>query len=418
MTVDIYKNINKPELTRALKDRIKNEPRGEYGFWQNFTTHQRRGYDIGTAVGRQGRIKSKVDEQLKIIQDNNLDVNFIPGQVQNAHESKSPSGGMIPGNINAFNPLGMSEGDAELVEDAFGGNPNSLTEDEKLEFIKQNRERFNQLREENPDLGLKTIPELEEEIIAEDTKTLQEVEETAINRSWYGTMGMLSGEAVGYMRDPVALGTLAAPGGIAAGAVRKGGMTMLQAAIKAGKAEAVAASIPLAVNRPGEIKARIDAGFKPSTAQILTEVGAEVGFAAVGGGLLGALVGRFGRAKGGELHTAIRAEDEMIKIRNAKPEGVSMAEHLTNVDRSISRLHRGEDIEVAPGATPISVDRITNVEDIQTQSVIRARKLIDEDTTPLDRLTDEDLEVRNEFREFDVESTLLENLEVCMGRNQ
>lgn len=366
--VNIYKGpTDRDELTKYYTAQEQIEPR-KAGFVERFGTQRQRTFTVGTGVGRQAQYEDIANQQLQILKDNNLDSNFQQSTL----------------------PILLTP------EKTLTGDFYNLSTD-ALESIKQQREIYDRIASTRPDLGLKTIQQLEEATQEQFEKIISDNNKTSSSSTLMGTLGMLAGGMAGFFQDPFGAATLAVPGGAGVKA-----MSIMQAIKSGAKAEAIAAAAPLALNKPGELGVRRKAGEEISTGQAVLETGLEVGLAALGGGILGGAVKAIS-SKG----TKALVED-LEHIETHQPTNISKEEHLNNVEQSLKDIQEGKplSIERTEEASPSQdVDVSARPEDVATQRIEEARTILDE-------LDDEELKL--EFNTAERESTSFQDVVSCL----
>lgn len=372
--VNIYKGpTDRDELTKVMAAQEQIDPR-QAGFSERFTTQRKETFTVGTSFGQAVEYDDIAKKQLQILKDNNLDSNFnqrFVGSLLVARESE----------IN---------------------NPAMSLSTEDLDTLKQQREIYDRIAQSRPDLGLKTIQQLDEATQEQFEKIISDNNKTAENSTLMGSLGMLAGGITGYVQDPVGAATLFAPGGVGIKA-----MSIAQAVKTGALSEAAASTIPLAINKPGEVDVRRRAGEEISTEQVALEVGSEIGLAALGGGVIGGLTKgiatKFGKAS---KHLA----DDLTHIETHQPPNISKEEHLNNVEQSLKDIQEGKplSIEHTEEASPsLDVDVSARPEDVATQRVEEARMILDE-------LDDADL--TKEFLAAEKDSASFTDVVACLMR--
>ena len=359
--INIYSNFNKAQAKSRLEAEAKAAP-PEYGFTDRFTAARKAAYTVGTEFGRRESFNDLMAQQSKIIEDNKLDL-FIPGSLQKINHGRAVSSPAL------------------------------------LEKIKENREKFNQIRAERPDLGLKTVDELEQAQLNDFSNIMQANQRAADNSTMMGYVGSFLGSAAGYIQDPVGAATLFFP----AARVTQG-MKALTAVREGAKAELKAAAIPIGVNKPGELAVRQELGEEITPQQVLGEVGVELGAAALLGGAAGGLTAG--------LRSAIHVDEAVSHMENAVPPGTTKEQHTENLNKMLNDHADGKDVtinEVDPPINPIEPIKTESEDVILNQQDLATTNLFDD--------PEADIQFKQEYNEILSDEDVYTKLIECMRKH-
>ena len=313
-------------------------------------------------------------------------------------------------------------------------------------------EKIKRLRETYPELkDLKTDDELKKEFMEQELARRAELQASLNDTGWKAGVSAFVGAAIGYLSDPVNIGSMAAPlgGGIA---LKAGHAT--SNFLKVGAAEAAIAATIAAKDRPGEFKKREELGEFILEEQQALEIGLEVGVAGLLGGGIGALLGRLtGRSvghSGGVADKVVKGSYENIGngtqfrdsniIRDAttyyraKPDDIPLDTHLRAVQKAADDIANGVPPEVrgilgqeipppiqrtdfTPPAQKVlkaNEEALTQYEAVKTRY---GADTVDDLEIPVSREVDDGIDkqsVKQIIREIDQEDKTISLLDACL----
>lgn len=314
--MDIYTNEStKKRITQEYKDKerrdLETAKRQEEfdadssGFVENTAAAFEEQFTIHSKSGQESVYDKIIQEQDAILKANNIDVSELV--LQKIRQSANPTEGWS-------------------------------------DWMRANPEVYNKIVSDNPDLGLKSAEQIEEQALDEFNKTIAEHEDVSSRSTFMGTVGKLVGVAGGYLRDPAGLASVVAPGGV----VTKG-MSILKSFANVAKAEIAAVTGEQLINKPSEVDLRRRLGEDVSTGQAITESAALVGGAGIIGGAIGAgiirpIVNKFGQPVSKE---ALSIVEDVEHLRNTKPPGMSQKQHEAALDKALDDNFKNKDVDVS-----------------------------------------------------------------------
>lgn len=313
-------------------------------------------------------------------------------------------------------------------------------------------EKIKRLRETYPELkDLKTDDELKKEFMEQELARRAELQASMNDTGWRAGVAAFVGAAIGYLSDPVNIGSMAAP--LGGGVALKAGHAASNF-LKVGTAEAAIAATIAAKDRPGEFEKRIELGEDITAGQQALELGIEIGAAGLLGGGIGALLGRLtGRSvghSGGVADDVVRGSYDNIGngtqfkdsniIRDAttyyrvKPDDVPLDTHLRAVQKAADDIANGRAPEVrdilgqeipppmqrtdfTPPAQKVlkaNEEALTQYEAVKTRY---GADTVDDLEIPVSREADDGIDtqsVKQIIREIDQEEKTISLLDACL----
>jgi len=344
--VDIYSKYDK----NSAKQAVEASASPEYGFTDRFTASRKEAFQVGTAYGRHRTFENLVEQQREIIEKHGLGIR-IPGMIQRVNH----------------------------------GRP--IQSEKLLEIIRTNKEEFDRIRAERPELGLKTVEELEQEQINQYSQIINANQKAADSSTFMGYLGAGAGTVFGTFQDPGNAATLFFP----AARVTKA-MSVMQAAKAGALAEIKAAAIPVIANKPGEIEARRSAGEDVSILQGVIEGGIEIGAAGAIGGLIGAGVNKLTKVRSAKTEVAANVVEDVSHLESVRHPSVSETQHIDILNQKIEEVARGVDIDKKIDIEPAPAHKL-DPEIPEQQAVDAPPKLVrDADIDPeLSKAIDTDI---------------------------
>lgn len=241
---------------------------------------------VGTEPGRQAVVTDQVNNDLKVLRENNL----IPPELEDTlFLTETPQLAKAIGGL--VNPLSLLTSSSEQD-----------TTDAYLDFIRSNPEFISDIKKKNPDIQLKTYQDIQQDTVDEFAAVTNKQNEIAKRSGFMGSVGQFIGAAGAYMSDPINAALTLSPAGVATK-----GVAFLTNFAKVSASTAISIAAQELFNKPGEVVVRNVLGEDVSTSQALTESAITVGAGATLVGVLGHIGTLLGRT---DISPTVRAELE------------------------------------------------------------------------------------------------------------
>lgn len=274
--------------------------------------------------------------------------------------------------------------------------------------------KYNQANPHNP---VKSMQEIEEQIVANYQARMQLEQVADESRDTLDKVQAFLSSGLGYLGTPENL-AIAGAGGLA-GATAK---TLTGAFLKSGAGEAVAGLGLQGVNKPAEVEMREKAGEEVTAGQIAGEIAFETGIEFFAGGVFGTIFNLGARAFGykAKPSTKIATQAEFvehIKSPSSTAEGLTDLEHSQNLATATEQLSQQEVVNVPNGIAektadelPVLPEKAEQPERLNMETIAADKEIFIE----IEEGHFETVNVRQALTEADAQIKVLEGIDKCM----